>query len=155
MYNENNNRKAGFKEFFCKKIHKNNITTKRILGLTIKYTRGRSYNSFITTLEYLKPYINMPIEDILQDFIKKSKEKKISPEIYLEDIAKVKELVESVNPYEIKLADGKLRLIQLKELAFAKDILKDIEENTGLKPFMDDGTLWGLLNTKISFPPIR
>lgn len=64
-------------------------------------------------------------------------------------------MVESVNPYEIKSADGKRRSIQLKELAFAKDILKDIEENTGLKPFMDDGTLWGLLNTKISFPPIR
>lgn len=113
--------KQDLKNFFCKKIHKNNITTKRILGLTIKYTRVRSYNSFITTLEYLKPYIKEDIDNILSDFKIKSKKKKISPEIYLEDIAKVKELVESVNPYEIKPADGKRRSIQLKELAFAKN----------------------------------
>ncbi len=144
--------KQDLKNFFVKKIHKNNITTKRILGLTTKYTRGKSYNSFITTLEYLKPYIKEDIDNILSDFKIKSKKKKISPEIYLEDIAKVKELVESVNPYEIKPADGKRRSIQLKELAFAKDILKDIEENTGLKPFMDDGTLLGAVRHKGFIP---
>ncbi len=144
--------KKDVKNFFVKKKSSNNITTKRILGITTKYARGRAYNNFISTLEYLKPYINENIDNILEDFKIKAEKKKLTPEIYLNDKKLAEEIIDSVNPSDITPATGETRYFQLKELEFAKEILEDIEKNTDLKPFMDDGTLLGAVRHKGFIP---
>ena len=68
--------KKDIKNFFCKKFSKENVTTKRILGFTSRYARGRVYQDYIKTLEYLKPYIKESIDNVLSDFKLKSKRKK-------------------------------------------------------------------------------
>ena len=54
-----------------------------------------------------------------------------------------KNYIDKVNPSNIAPATGELRKKQLAELQYTKELLNEIEQNTGLKPFMDDGTLLG------------
>jgi lipopolysaccharide cholinephosphotransferase len=49
-------------------------------------------------------------------------------------------------------ATGSLREKQVRELNFAKELIADIEKNTNLKPFMDDGTLLGAVRHKGFIP---
>ncbi|MCQ2753661.1 MAG: LicD family protein [bacterium] len=131
------------KNFFCKKYHQDDVTTKRILGITFKYTKGETYSGLCSILLYVKPHIKEDLEDIIADFQKKSKKRYISAKTYQNDINKITDILDDFDPSVLPPCTGKLREIQLSELAFAKEIINDIEQNTGLKPFMDDGTLLG------------
>ena len=138
--------------FYSKSVDKNRIFTKRFLFFNMRYARGEYYRDFVSFLEYLKPCISDNIDDIISDFSKKSKKSKISPRIYLKDLKIMGDIVKGVNVFELPKASGKLREIQLSELEFCKEILDDIEKNTGLKPFMDDGTLLGAVRHKGFIP---
>ena len=64
----------------------------------------------------------------------------------------MREIVDVVDVYKLPKAKGEQRNIQLEELAFAKEIISDIEKNAGLQPFMDDGTLLGAVRHKGFIP---
>ena len=138
--------------FFGKSVDKNRIFTKRILFFKTSYARGEYYKDFASFLSYLKPCISMDIESVIKDFSQKGKKSKISPKIYLKDLEIMGNIVKGVNVYELPKADGNLREVQLQELQFAKELISDIETNTGLQPFMDDGTLLGAVRHKGFIP---
>lgn len=141
------------RNFFCKKRINGYIIKKRILGITFQYTRGRFYNDYIKLLQYLYKYIKRSdIDEIIQDFEKKSKKKKLSTKIFKNDINTISEIISEINPSDLLPATGEMRKVQLEELNFAKEILNDIEANTDIKPFMDDGTLLGAIRHKGFIP---
>ena len=126
----------------------NYFIKKRILWFTFEYTRGRIYKDLINYLSYLKPYIKDNIDDTLKNFEEKSKINKLKPDIVNNDLNIVKSITDKINPGILKHNDGYIRELQLREVEFAKEVLLDIEINTGLKPFMDDGTLLGAYRHK-------
>lgn len=138
--------------FFSKSLDSNNVFTKRFLFFKTSYARGEYYRDFVSFLEYLKPCISQNIDDVISDFAKKGKKGKISPKIYLKDLEIIGNIVKGVNVFDLPKASGNLRDIQIEELAFAKELIEDIEANTGLKPFMDDGTLLGAVRHKGFIP---
>ena len=138
--------------FFGKSLDKNNIFTKRFLFFKTSYARGEYYRDFVSFLNYLKPCISQDIEGIVKDFAQKGKKGEITPKVYLKDLDKMSKIVRGVNVYELPKADGELREVQLAELEFCKEVLSDIEQNSGLKPFMDDGTLLGAVRHKGFIP---
>ena len=79
---------ADVKNFFLKKHKENNIVTKRILGISFEYARGKYYIDFVIFLNYLKPYIkkDINIQALLDEFLHKSKKRYISAKVYLNDI---------------------------------------------------------------------
>jgi len=131
---------------------KNNIVEKNILGLKLKYTKGKVYRHLSGILEFIQPYTDEPLDELIKIFKKKAKLKNVSAKQYLLDKQKLEPILDKINPSEIKPATGEHREVQLRELSFAKEILKDIEENTGLQPFMDDGTLLGAVRHKGFIP---
>ena len=140
--------------FFHKRYYdeKSYVIEKRILGITLRYVKGVQYRHLAGILEFIKPYVDENVDKLIEQFKIKSQIKNVSAKQYENDKAHVNELLEKVNPSDIKPATGKLREIQLRELKFAKEILSDIEENTDLKPFMDDGTLLGAVRHKGFIP---
>lgn len=140
--------------FFHKRTYdeKSCIIEKRILGITLRYTKGAVYKHLAGILEFIQPYLNENFDELIEIFYKKSAIKNVSAKQYEKDKNQVKLLLDKINPSEIKPASGSIRETQLRELEFAKSILKDIEENTGLKPFMDDGTLLGAVRHKGFIP---
>ncbi len=140
--------------FFHKRIYdeKSFITEKRILGITLRYVKGDLYSHLAGILEFIKPYIDENVDDMIEKFKKISQSKNVSAKLYEKDKAKVKVLLDKVNPSDIKPATGEIRETQVRELEFAKEILGDIEKNTDLKPFMDDGTLLGAVRHKGFIP---
>ncbi|MCR5264971.1 MAG: LicD family protein [Cyanobacteria bacterium RUI128] len=138
--------------FFSKSIDKNRIFTKRFLFFKSSHARGEYYRDFVSFLNYLKPCISQDISETIKEFEKKSKISKPSPKMYLKDLEKMGAIVKGVNVFELPKATGKIREIQLAELDFCKEILDDVEKNTGLKPFMDDGTLLGAVRHKGFIP---
>lgn len=131
---------------------KTNIIEKNILGIKLSYTKGEVYRHLSGILEFIQPYTDEPLDELIKIFKKKAKLKNVSAKQYLIDKQKLEPILDKINPSEIKPATGKLREVQLRELSFAKEILKDIEENTGLQPFMDDGTLLGAIRHKGFIP---
>lgn len=137
---------------FSKSLDVNNIFTKRFLFFKTQYVRGGYYRDFVSFLEYLKPCITNDISSVISDFSKKGKKGKISPKTYLKDLETMGNIVRGINVYELPKVTGNLRDVQLKELSFAKELIDDIEKNTDLKPFMDDGTLLGAVRHKGFIP---
>lgn len=133
------------KDFIFKrsKLAGGRITERKIFGVTISYTRGKEYRHFAQILEFVKPYINDDVDELINKYVKMSKSWKISAKQYKKDMAIVQNIIDKVNPSDIAPATGGLRKQQLKELEYTKELLSEIEKNTGLKPFMDDGTLLG------------
>lgn len=129
------------KNFFYKRKETNKIIVKKIFGVTTRYTRGKNYLTFLAILNYIRPHLN--VDDLIKNFEFKMKQKNVSENEYNHDKKLLNEILSDFNPSLLLSAVGKLREIQLKELAFAKSILIDIERNTGLKPMMDGGTLLG------------
>ena len=138
--------------FFGKSVDKNKIFTKRVLFFKTSYARGQYYKDFVSFLEYLRPNISANINTIISDFSKKANKGKIPPKTFLNDIEKMHNLISEVDVYSLPKVSGKLRKTQLQELVFAKEIINDIEANTELKPFMDDGTLLGAVRHKGFIP---
>ena len=130
----------------------NNIVTKKYFGIPFRYARGEYYRDFVYFLNYLKPCLNINTDEILRDFEKKSNKSKTSAKEYLKDLDKMKKIVEGINPSELPKADGDLRNFQMEELNFAKTLIQDIEKETNIKPFMDDGTLLGAVRHKGFIP---
>ena len=142
------------KNFFLKKYRKNHIITKRILGISFEYAKGKYYQNFINFLNYLKLYIqkDMDMESLIDDFTIKSKKRYISAKIYLNDCKKVQNILEAVNPKCLPPCRGELRSLQLEILNFANEIIFDIQINANLFPFMDGGTLLGAVRHKGFIP---
>ena len=145
---------ADVKNFFLKKHKENNIVTKRILGISFEYARGKYYIDFVIFLNYLKPYIkkDINIQALLDEFLKKSKKKYISAKVYLNDINTIQNILETISPSCLPPCSGELRELQLEILNFAKEIISDIQKNTNLSPFMDGGTLLGAVRHKGFIP---
>ncbi len=130
-----------FLECFFKFAIENNFVTIRIFGITFKFALCSKYAELADILEYLKPYIAFSVDDLISSFRKKRGIVSVSE--YNNDKKEYTKAVHTVNPSDIKPADGLLREIQLNELGFAKEIINDIEANAGIKPFMAYGTLLG------------
>ena len=139
--------------FFTKAVEiDTKVVVKKIFGLIFQYGKGEYYEDFVTFLDYIRPCgINFD-EKIIEDFSQKAKKNKINADVYLKDLEVFRKIVENLEPSILPKATGKIRETQLRELEFTKQILKDIEENTGLKPFMDDGTLLGAVRHKGFIP---
>ena len=132
------------KKFFLKKTKdKNKIIKRRILGINFSYVRAKEYIHFAQILEFIKPYIDEDISELINRYYKMSKLWRISSHQYRKDMDIVKNYIDKVNPSDIAPATGELRKKQLAELQYTKELFNEIEQNTGLKPFMDDGTLLG------------
>ena len=140
------------KNAICKKSVDNGIITKRIFGVTFQYVHGRIYQPYISILKYIKSYLDFSVDEMISDFETKSKIKNISSEVYNADLKKYLKIVNDFNPSILKPCAGSLRKVQLSELEFAKEIITDIEKNTDIKPFMDDGTLLGAVRHKGFIP---
>ena len=135
-----------------KRIKNGDVVTKTIFGITFKYVRGKSYRNLISFLEYIKPYVNENIEDLYQTLRSRSKKYVLSEKTYKNDLSVLKKITKNVNPSVLPTATGALRKLQLNNLAFAKKIISEIESETGIKLFMDDGTLLGAVRHKGFIP---
>lgn len=144
--------KQNFKNFFCKKTRNDDVITKRVLGITFSYVRGSVYSQFVSFLNYLSPYLSTNCEKKITEFKIKSKKAKITSKVYYKDLAFMKEIIENFDPSLLKPAQGPLREFQLKEVAFCKEIINDIENYLGLKPFLDGGSLLGAVRHKGFIP---
>lgn len=140
------------KKFLCKKLVQDNIVTKRILGVSLGYVHGSVYEQFISILKYIEPYLEQSIEEVVTDFKNKISQKYVSSDIYAKDLVKYQDIINNFDPSVLKPSEGEIREIQLKELEFAKKIIDDIEQNTDIHPFMDDGTLLGAVRHKGFIP---
>lgn len=129
--------------FSVKKYSGGKIVSRKILGITICYARAKEYKHLVQILEFAKPYITENVDDLINRYTKMSKGWKISAKQFEKDLSIVQKYLDKVNPSEIQSATGPLRTLQTDLLEFAKDLLFDIETNTGIKPFMDGGTLIG------------
>jgi len=140
-------------KIFTKAIdRKTNLVVKKVFGFVFQYAKGNYYKDFVSFLNYVSPVCKNILEDIINDFYKKSKKCYISAEIYLKDVEILHKIIDSINPSTLPKATAELRETQLRELNFTKEILADIEKNTDIKPFMDDGTLLGAVRHKGFIP---
>lgn len=140
------------KEIFYKRVVNNGKITKKILFWKSTYVKGKNYQEYIDVLKYLKPYIKINIDEKLVDLEEKATKNKIDTKTFAEDVIYVENAIKTVDLKEIKTYPENIREIQLNCLTFAKEILNDIEKNTGIKPFMDDGTLLGAVRHKGFIP---
>lgn len=140
-------------KFYVKAVEKDsNVVLKKIFGITHKYAKGSYYRAFVSFLNYIEP-IGIKIDnDIIEDFQKKSKKKYIDTDTYLKDLELFRNIVDNIAPGMLPKAAGSLREKQIRELNFTKEIIDDIEKNTDLRPFMDDGTLLGAVRHKGFIP---
>lgn len=131
------------KNCFCKKTKKDNITTKRLLGITFRYSKGIYYQKYVTLLKYIKPLISEDIDGLILELEKKSKKSKVSAKIFEKDYQKISEIVDKVDPSKLPPINQEIRNYQLEMLDFTKQIISDIEQNIDVKVVMDGGTLLG------------
>ena len=90
--------------------------------------------------------------ELLADFKNKIGNSHISAKVYKNDEVKLRSVIDKLDPSLLPAASGSMRDIQLKRLNFTKELLADIEQNTGLKPFLDDGSLLGAVRHKGFIP---
>lgn len=146
-----------FKHLLFEKKHNGDIVYKRYLFFVKEYVRKRSYSDMILALKFLRDQgfnkgIRGEIEALLQYFQSIPRSKKIDVSQFEYDKRRYRLLLDSIDPQECPPAKGKIREIQLKELAFLKEILEDIYKNTDIKPFADGGTLIGAARHKGFIP---
>ena len=55
------------KNFFCKKNKINRITSKRILGITLRYVKSREYRTLVYLLKYLQPQFEKDLDGTIKD----------------------------------------------------------------------------------------
>ena len=132
-------------QFFFYKNKEKGIVTKRFLGINFSYVRGKDYFPLVISAGYIAPLCDFSLNELIEDFQQKAEQKKVSAEIYKEDKKKILSIFQKFDPSSLPPATGKMREAQMQELSFMKKIIDDIEKNTGLKPFMDDGTLLGAI----------
>ena len=140
------------KNCFCKKTKKDNITTKRLLGITFRYSKGIYYQKYVTLLKYIKPLISEDIDGLILELEKKSKKSKVSAKIFEKDYQKISEIVDKVDPSKLPPINQEIRNYQLEMLNFTKQIISDIEQNIDVKVVMDGGTLLGAVRHKGFIP---
>lgn len=121
----------------------NGIRAQRFFGVQTEYVKGEKYFDLAVLLEYLKPFIPQNIEELTNRFKKLKNQKRLSAKQYRKDLEIAQDLIKDIDASKLPPAQGKTRQTQEKILAFAKELIDDIEANTGLKPMMDDGTLLG------------
>lgn len=140
------------KNCLCKKTKQNFVTTKRILGVTLKYSKGYYYKNYLTLLKYVKPFACGNVDDLIQDFEQKIKMKKISAKVFQKDVENLALIIDTVDVSKLPPVSGEIRKVQLNMLEYAKEIITDIEKNTPVKPVMDGGTLLGAVRHKGFIP---
>ena len=140
------------KNFFAKKEQGEKIRTLRLLGITFEYTHGRYYKNWIKLIDYISEYSSANFSNIIKDFEKKSNKKYISAKIYRNDCKIMESILSDIDATQLSPASGTLRQMQIELLEFSKEIIFDIEKNTGLKPMMDGGTLLGAVRHKGFIP---
>lgn len=140
------------KNFFCKKRSSNQIISKRILGITMRYVRGTKYREMLYFLDYVTPYINENIEWLKKDFKKKSKHKYIAGKTFEQDSIKIERIMNKINPEVFPPATGKFRMMQMYILDFAKEVLNDIDLNLDISIWLDGGSLLGAIRHKGFIP---
>ena len=141
------------KDFFYKKMDEGDIRKTRICGITMEYVRRNSYVDFAGILEYVKPYSNCPdIDYLIKKYTKLSRKKRISAKLYRKDCKIVQDIVNEINPSDIKPATGKFREVQERTIELAKKVLADVQENTDINVWFDGGTLLGAVRHKGFIP---
>ena len=145
---------SDFTKLFFRKTQDGMLITKRILFFKFSYSRGEYYKSFITFLKYVMPYLEdkETANELLADFKTKTGNSHISAKVYKKDEVKLRSVIDKLDPSLLPAASGSMRDIQLERLNFTKELLADIEQNTGLKPFLDDGSLLGAVRHKGFIP---
>ena len=138
-------------KLFKRKVHKN-IVHKTILGISFQYVRGKCYKELLMFIEYLKPYMKHYPEKLINEFSAKSKKYILSVNTYKSDLERIQQSIDSIDPATLPIATGKLRHLQLINLKFTNEVISEIEQDTGLKLFMDDGTLLGAVRHKGFIP---
>lgn len=133
-----------FKNFmFNRKKNEYKIIERKIFGISISYVQAKDYIHFAQILDFIQPYIKDDLSELINKYTKMSKLWRICATQYKKDMNIIQGFIDKVNPSNIAPATGELRKKQLAELQYTKELLNEIEQNTGLKPFMDDGTLLG------------
>ena len=134
---------SDLKHFFWKKSSSNNVTTLRILGVSIIYTKGKRYKGLVYFLKYIQPFYEGDLSELIVDFEKKGQKRCVSAKIFNQDLNKYKEVVNSFDVSKLPQASGEFRDMQLNILGFAKEVLNDIAQNTDIPVWLDGGTLLG------------
>lgn len=120
-----------------------------IFGLRFHFSNKKFirkiYSNYTYILEYLLPYLPQESNSLLKELQDKNN---LSIKKYPELKTEYTNLLTSIDPKVIVTYPEGLREFQLKQLNFTKQILNEIEKDTGLKPFMDDGTLLGAIRHK-------
>ena len=119
------------------------IRSQKFFGITTEYVKGETYRDLANLLEYMTPYIKNDTGVLIKEFRVLQNKKHSSANKYKTNLKKVLEIIADADISELPQANGEIRSTQLKILAFAKELIADIEQNTGLKPIMDSGTLLG------------
>ncbi len=119
------------------------IRSQKIFGIKTEYVKGDRYRDLANLLEYMKPYITNNPDDLIKEFRILQNKKHSSASKYKTNFKKVQEIIADADISNMPQSSGEIRNTQLKILDFAKELITDIEQNTGLKPIMDDGTLLG------------
>ncbi len=131
------------KNLFSKKNNDHGIITNRILGITMQYVRGKKYSNFYQFLKYIQPVCDKDLSAYIANFEQKAKKKDLSAKEYQKDIELFNDLIQDLDPAKLPTATGKFREMQLTILAFAKEVIEDIKQNTDIKVWADGGTLLG------------
>ena len=58
-------KKDDIKHFFCKKTREKGIVTKRLLGVTLTYVKGRTYADFVHILKCINSILGIDINKML------------------------------------------------------------------------------------------
>ncbi len=141
------------KNFIYQKSEDGVIRKTRIFGLCVEYVKRQQYVDFAGILEFVKPYVNNDnVEELIKKYKKLSKQKRISAKQYRKDVEIVKGIVDKVNPADVSPKASRLREVQLNVLAFAKEILADLKNNTDIEVWLDGGTLLGAVRHKGFIP---
>ena len=131
------------KNIFNKKNNDHGVITNRILGITMRYVRGKKYSNFYQFLKYVQPSCDKDLTSYIKEFEKKSKKKNLSAKEYQKDIVRFNSVIQDLDPAKLPNATGKFRDMQLTILALAKEVISDINQNTDIQVWADGGTLLG------------
>ena len=141
------------KNFLFKKTIINGVRQIKTLGIDIKYVKGKKYKDYIHLLQYIDTNIpNLNLNDKIIEITSKATRIIIPYTEYEKDQQFLENLISTIDPSTLPASEGDFRAYQLKLLDFTDEILKDIEKNIAIKPFMDGGTLLGAVRHKGFIP---